>query len=506
MSKVSTYLDIFNSNNGILLITFSLAMFLIYLCSKNISKREMIVYLLYYSSNSVAILSCDMTIVVVAFEFMVLCALLIIAINSSTAGYNPERYKAFIHYACVHFFAGVCLLIGICQFPFSKFLNNIPTTLFFIGLLINAAAFPMSSWVTHAYPVASDIGIMILSVFTTKTAVYVILKLFQGHDILLYIGLITSIYGMIFSLLENNIRKLLCYNLVGQMGLLLISIGFNYMIATDIIVLQMALSILYQLLLFMIANTVINNTGNVNINEMGNILKKMPLEGICCLVALLTMGGFPGTSGFIVKTLILHNSELGGLKDIIFGKLFLICSMLLLMSTGFKFFWFIFMSSAKCVNKIAKSGFFTKISMLILTCILLLSGLLYKECFFFIGIENKFSYTYGNVLSQCMIFFIAALLFYCFCNAFKGRVNFNLDVDWIYRSFLLSVILKFYTFVLYIFSIFASLEGSTLSMIKLLNNSRRGIVKACGITSLSFTVIVGMLFISSVVVFLCLNH
>ncbi|QXK91844.1 cation:proton antiporter [Neoehrlichia mikurensis] len=500
MSKISVYLNFLNSNNGILLIAFSLAMFFIFLSSNSIGKREMIIYLLYYLSNSMAILSSDIIIVVIVFEFMALCALLIIAISLS-----KERYKAFIHYACIHFCAGVFLLIGICQFSFLKNLNHVSAASFFIGLLINAAAFPMSSWVTHSYPIASNTGMAILSVFTTKTAAYIMLKLFQGSDILLYVGLMTSIYGVIFSLLENNIKKLLCYNLVGQMGLLLISIGFNHMIVVEVIVLQIVLSMLYQLLLFMIANAIIKNTGIVNINDMGCMLKTMPLEGICCFIALLIMGGFPGTSGFIVKTMILHNIELGGLQDIIFGKLFFICSILLLVSAGFKFFWFVFLSNVQCVTKVAKSEFLTQVSILILTCILLISGFFYKKCFFFVdNIGSHFYYTYDKVFFQCITFLVAALFFYCFYKKFKGITSFNMDIDWIYRSFLLNIILKFYAFILYICNIFANLRGDILYVIKLCNN--KDVIKNCGITSLSLAVIMSMLFISSVVVFLCLSR
>lgn len=74
------------------------------------------------------------------------------------------------------------------------------------GFLINAGAPPLSAWLPDAYPEASWSGTVFLSAFTTKTAVYVLLRGFPSTEILIWIGIFMIFYGIVYALLENDTR------------------------------------------------------------------------------------------------------------------------------------------------------------------------------------------------------------------------------------------------------------------------------------------------------------
>ena len=76
--------------------------------------------------------------------------------------------------------------------------------LILIGILVNAAAPPLSAWLADAYPESSPTGSVFLSAFTTKTAVYVLIRGYPGFDILIWFGVFMIFYGIVYALLEND--------------------------------------------------------------------------------------------------------------------------------------------------------------------------------------------------------------------------------------------------------------------------------------------------------------
>ena len=76
----------------------------------------------------------------------------------------------------------------------------------------------MSAWLPDAYPEASWSGTVFLSAFTTKTAVYVLMRGFPGTELLIYVGLFMVFYGIVYALLENDMRRILAYSIVNQVG------------------------------------------------------------------------------------------------------------------------------------------------------------------------------------------------------------------------------------------------------------------------------------------------
>ncbi|ACZ49118.1 putative monovalent cation/H+ antiporter subunit D [Anaplasma centrale str. Israel] len=424
-----------------LFLSFSLALLAILLQScGNMRAREVLCCLLYYASSTFVLSLSDPTFIAVGFEFMALFALLLIAY-----GCPAGNIGAFLHYASVHFISGVLLLVGACKFAQVGQFTGLSKTLYMAGLLINAASFPASSWVSHTYPMSSRFGIMVLSAFTTKVAACILLRMFSGDPILLYAGMMTAIYGAIFAWLERNIRKAMSYNVVGQVGLMLIAIGFSG-VSYGVLIAYMALSVLYQTLLFMVADVV--TVGSAEHRRGG--LYAVYLSMFACIVAVLNMGAFPGSAGFVVKSLVLHSTGTAGLIDVISKQVFLICSLLLFAGVGLRLVWLSSVQLRASHNESSSVGrYLLEAPMAFLVLLLVVLGMFHKQVLSFTG--ERFVYTPKDVAVQIAAISVTALCFVISLrNKLLGRCEFSIDIDWIYRRFLPKVISGFWNFVLYL--------------------------------------------------------
>ena len=105
--------------------------------------------------------------------------------------------------------------------------DTLPRYLILAGFLINAAAVPLSAWLPDAYPESSWSGMVFLSAFTTKAAVYALLRGFPGTEPLIYVGLCMIFYGIVYAILENDMRRILAYSIVNQVGFMVAGVGIG---------------------------------------------------------------------------------------------------------------------------------------------------------------------------------------------------------------------------------------------------------------------------------------
>ncbi len=144
----------------------------------------------------------DLITVFIFWELMAIASTLIIW----SAG--PAASGAGLRYAAIHLLGGVLLMAGIAgeiattgSIAFGKLaLDSVPRGLILAGFLLNASAWPLSAWLPDAYPESSWSGMVFLSAFTTKVAVYVLLRAFPGTELLIYIGLV---HGFLWDHLRN---------------------------------------------------------------------------------------------------------------------------------------------------------------------------------------------------------------------------------------------------------------------------------------------------------------
>ncbi|MFW5989453.1 MAG: Na(+)/H(+) antiporter subunit D [Desulfosudaceae bacterium] len=224
--------------------------------------------------------------------------------------------KAAFRYIMVHIFGGLCLLAGIVLYvhetgtaAFSTItLAGPASVLIFIGVAVNAAIIPLHSWLSDAYPEATVTGAVFLSAFTTKSAVYVMARIFPGTELLIYLGVLMTAIPIFYAVLENDIRRVLSYSLINQVGFMICGIGIGTQLAINGAVAHAFCHIIYKALLFMSAGAVLHVTGKIRCTDLGGLYKTMPLTCLFCVVGAASISAFPLFSGFISKSMIISSA------------------------------------------------------------------------------------------------------------------------------------------------------------------------------------------------------
>ena len=228
---------------------------------------------------------------------------LVLARNTETSRLAAQRY------ILVHLAGGLVLLAGILMainetnsVAFTQEVihqNSTAKWLILIGILINAAAVPFSSWLPDAYPESTVFGGIVLSAYTTKTAVYTLVRGFPGEEILIPIGCVMTIYGIIYALLENDVRRILAYSIVNQIGFMVCGVGVGTKLAIAGVVAHAFCHIIYKALLWMSIGAVLHRTGKSKCTELGGLYKSMPITMMMAIIGALSISAVPLTCGFV---------------------------------------------------------------------------------------------------------------------------------------------------------------------------------------------------------------
>ncbi|WP_103665595.1 Na(+)/H(+) antiporter subunit D [Gracilimonas amylolytica] len=224
-----------------------------------------------------------------------------------------ESDKAGMRYLLVHILGGGLLFTGILlhlNAGGSLYLEQLmpdytlANIFILLGVALNTAVPPLHAWLADAYPKATITGAVFMCALTTKSAVYVMIRLFPGWEVLIWVGVIMAIYGTIYALLANDIREILAYSIISQIGYMVTAIGIGSELALNGATAHAFNHIIYKSLLFMAAGAVIYSTGKSKLSELGGLSKKMPLVLGLYLVGALSISGAPFLNGFISKTMI----------------------------------------------------------------------------------------------------------------------------------------------------------------------------------------------------------
>ena len=116
-----------------------------------------------------------------------------------------------------------------------------------------------------------------LSAFTTKTAVYVLLRGFPGTELLIWVGLFMVFYGIVYAILENDMRRILAYSIVNQVGFMVTGIGIGTEMALNGAAAHAFTHIIYKALLLMSAGSVLLMTGKRKCTDLGGLFRTMPM-------------------------------------------------------------------------------------------------------------------------------------------------------------------------------------------------------------------------------------
>jgi len=394
--------------------------------------------LLYAGSALGAIFAGDLFTFFIFWEMLTVCSIFLIWARRTEAALG-----AGYRYLLVHAAGGLCLLAGIVihvnqtgsiQFDYLG-LNGPGSYFIFLGFGLNCAWPLLHPWLTDSYPEATISGTIFLSAFTTKVAVYALARGYPGTEILIWIGAIMTGFPIFYAVIENDLRRVLAYSLVNQVGFMVCGIGIGTALAINGAVCHAFNDILFKGLLFMSMGAVMYRTGKINGTDLGGLYRTMPLTCIFCMVGAASISAFPLFSGFVSKSMVMDAAANGHMRIVWFILLF--ASAGVFHHAGIKIPYFAFFSH--------DSGMRPKEAPLHM---LLAMGIAAFLCIF-IGVYpaplyallpypvDYVPYTAPHVVGQTQLLFFSALAFTLLLRAgiYPAEIRcINLDADWFYRK------------------------------------------------------------------------
>ena len=354
-------------------------------------------------------------------------------------GGTPGARAAGIRYAIMHLLGGVVLKVGIegvvvgtgsIQIQ-AMLATDFSTWMILIGILINAAAPPVSAWLADAYPESTPTGSVFLSAFTTKTAVLALILLFPGEPVLIGIGLFMVMYGIIFALLENDVRRILAYSVVNQVGFMVVAVGIGTEMALNGATAHAFAHIIYKALLFMSAGVVIYRTGMNKCMELGGLFRTMPLTCVCGIIGALAISSFPLTSGFTTKSMISQAAIDGNLVWVYMALT--AASAGVFLHAGIKFPWFVFFQKDSGLRP-KDAPWNMGLAMVIFASLCILLGVFPEMLYALLPYPVDYQpYSVGKVLFYLQLLLFSGLAFFVLLPLMKRTMTISLDTDWFWR-------------------------------------------------------------------------
>lgn len=243
------------------------------------------------------------------------------------------KYLIYMHISVIFIIAAFVLMsIGANGYSFQDIqymfahnpnLRDVIFILAFIGFGTKAGFVPMHNWLPDAHPAAPSHVSAVMSAVMIKTGIYGILRVIwlMGEPtklmayFVLIISVITALYGIIYAVNQKDVKKLLAYSSVENIGLIGIAISiilFGRIYAFDTVTvigtaacfLHILNHSIFKSLLFMGAGSVYLKTHTKNMELLGGLVKKMPCTAVCFLFGCVAVCAFPPLNGFIGEFLM----------------------------------------------------------------------------------------------------------------------------------------------------------------------------------------------------------
>lgn len=227
---------------------------------------------------------------------------------------RDERSVAVgIRYLIYQVLSGVLLMAGLIWFAygtgelaFTEIGLDAPGAwLIFLAFGIKAGFPLLHNWLTDAYPASTATGTVFLCMFTTKIAIYALARGFPGAEPLIYIGAVMACYPIFFAVIENDLRRVLSYSMMNQLGFMVCGIGIGTSLALNGAVAHAFNDVFFKGLLFMSMGAVLYATGRTKASDLGGLYRTMPVTATLCVIGAMTISAFPLFSAFVSKSMIM---------------------------------------------------------------------------------------------------------------------------------------------------------------------------------------------------------
>ena len=405
------------------------------------SRLELISAFIYAGSAIGVVLSGHLLISFVFWELMAIASTCIIL-----CGQTKASGQAALRYVLVHVLGGTLFLIGISGLAATGqslsvtalTVDNWATVLILMGVLINAAAPPLWSWVADSYSQASPSGAVFLSAFTTKTAVFVLIVLFPGAPWLIPVGLCMVVYGIVYALNSRDIRGILAYSIVSQVGYMVVAVGVGTPAALQAAALQAAAHILYKSILMMVAGCVIHVTSERDLRRLGGLWHTHKPLALCAMVAAYALCAGPFVLSFTTKNILMY--AIPAYDYFLAWMVLMAASAAAPVYLGWRWIHLVFFGERRAVLQANVRYDLPVWVGLLLPVILLLdySGLLLRS----LGVVINTSYSLNSILHQLQMLVFASIVFFFFKAELLRFAQPIWDLDVLYRQIMPRIIQK----------------------------------------------------------------
>ena len=396
--------------------------------------------LLYAGSALGAVFAGDLISLVIFWEGATLgSVLLILARREPRAVRAAMRYLVFQLVSGLLLLGGAVILIG--ETGTSAFghigIGSLGGVLIFVAFGIKCGFPLVHTWLTDAYPESTPTGMVFLSAFTTKLAVYALARGYAGTEVLIPIGTAMTAFPIFYAVIENDLRRVLAYSMINQIGFMVVGIGIGTSLALNGAVSHAFNDVIFKGLLLMSMGAVLHQTGKINGSELGGLYKSMPQTTGLCIVGAASISAFPLFSGFVSKSMVMSAAVAEG--HWIVWILLLFASAGVFHHAGIKIPYFAFFAHDSGIRtREAPLNMRVAMTMAAILCVVIgcypawLYGLLPYPV-------DYVPYTGSHVLVQVQLLFFSALAF-VFLNLaglYPPELrSLNIDSDWVYRRLL----------------------------------------------------------------------
>ncbi|MFO1220169.1 MAG: hydrogenase 4 subunit B [Burkholderiaceae bacterium] len=295
-------------------------------------------YHVFLASMAGVVLADDAYAFMVMWETMALSSFFLVTSNHRVA---EIRHAGYLYLLVAHVGAiGILMCFGVLQadtgdYTFanmraqhlSPFWASVAFGLALFGFGAKAGLLPLHIWLPEAHPAAPSPVSALMSAVMLKTAIYGLLRvlfdllsvqLWWWGVVLLAVGLASALFGVVFAAVQTDMKRLLAYSSIENIGLLAAGIGLAVLfaaygmkplaaLALTASLIHVASHALFKSLLFLSTGTVLHATGERSLGKLGGLMRAMPWVAWATLVGVLASAGLPPTSGFVSEWLLLQS-------------------------------------------------------------------------------------------------------------------------------------------------------------------------------------------------------
>ncbi|MGA8159727.1 MAG: hydrogenase 4 subunit B [Acidobacteriaceae bacterium] len=295
-------------------------------------------YHVFLASMAVVILADDAYLFMVAWETMALSSYFLVTSQHRI----PEIRRAGFLYLLMAHVGAICILLGFgvmqggsWQFTFdamrgaslAPFWATVAFTLALLGFGAKAGLVPLHVWLPEAHPAAPSPVSAMMSGLMLKTAIYGMLRItfdllhvqfWQWGAAMLALGLFSALFGAIFAAVQTDMKRLLAYSSIENVGLIFTGVGLAVLFDASHMPLLAALALaaalihalnhaLFKSLLFLATGSVLHATRQRSLGKLGGLIRRMPWVAVLALIGTLAIAGLPPLNGFVSEWLLLQS-------------------------------------------------------------------------------------------------------------------------------------------------------------------------------------------------------